>query len=85
MPSSIPFCSGKKEYCVGTEVVCSVPVSLFIKPGDDCRIFFSEADKFRKVNVNHLTDIPIFVEYLSGKGQLSMLLFIVYVALPFTV
>ena len=83
MPSSITFCSGKKEYCVGT--VCSVPISLFIKTGDGCRIFFSEVDKFRKVNVNHLTDIPIFVEYLSGKGHLSMLLFIVYVAVRFTV
>ena len=74
-----PFLLRKNEYCVGTELVCSVPVSLFIKPSDGCWIFFSEVQ-----NVYLLTDIPFFVEYLSGKDQLSSLLFIVYVVLRFT-
>ena len=85
MESPIVFCSGKDEFCVGTEEVSSVFVSLFIKSWDSSMKFFSESDRFRKVNVNPLTDIPIFLEYLPGKGQLSSLLFIVYVVLWFTV
>ena len=45
-------------------------------------IFFKESEGFVKVNA---TDIPIFVEYLSRKGQLSSLLFVVYVVLWFGV
>ena len=30
--------------------------------------FLKESDSFGKVNVKPLTDIPIFVEYLYGKG-----------------
>ena len=44
---------------------------------------FKESDRFGKVHVNPLMDLLIFVEYLSGKGQLSLLFFIAYVVLGF--
>ena len=71
--------------CVGAEEVCLVFLSLFIKSCDGSIKFFKESDRFGKVNVKPLTDIPIFVEYLSGKGQLTSLLFTVYVVLRFGV
>ena len=73
MPSSIAFCSGKKESCIGTEEVSSIPVFLFIKPDDGSIKFFSEFSKFGNVNSNPLTVNPIAVEYLYGKFQSSSL------------
>ena len=58
---------------------------LIIKSCDGSIKFVKESDRFGKVIVKHLTDIPIFVECLSGKDQLSSLLFIVYVGLQFVV
>ena len=42
MASSIVFCSGKKEACVSTEEVSSIPMFLFIKPDDGSIKFFKE-------------------------------------------
>ena len=67
------FCSGKKQACVRTEEVSSIPVFLFIKPDDDSIKFFSEFSKFGNVNSNPLTVNPIAVEYLYGKFQSSSL------------
>ena len=73
MASSIVFCSGKKEACVGTEEVSSVPLFLFYKPDDGSIKFFNEFFKYTSVNQNPLTANPIFVEYISGKFQSSSL------------
>ena len=73
MASSIVFCSGKKEACVGTKEVSSIPLFLFIKLDDGSIKFFSEFFKFGNVNSNPLTVNPILVEYLSGKFQSSSL------------
>ena len=62
MASSIFFCCGKKEFCVGTEGVDSVPVSSFIRSIDGSNKFY----KFEKVNVKPLTLNPSR-KYLSGK------------------
>ena len=42
MAPSIAFWSGKKWAYVGTEIVCSVPVSVFIKSYDGSMKSFSE-------------------------------------------
>ena len=63
MASSIFFCCGKKEFCVGTEGVDSVPVSSFIRSIDGSNKFY----KFEKVNVKSLTVNPSLRKYLSAK------------------
>ena len=69
MAPSIVFLLGKKEACVRTEEVSSIPVFLFIKLDDGSINFFSEFPKFGNVNSNPLTVNSIAVEYLSGKFQ----------------
>ena len=56
MASLIVFCSGKKEFCVGIEVVDSVPVSSFIRSTDGSNKFFNEFFKIGKVNVKPLLE-----------------------------
>ena len=73
MASSIVFCSGKKEACVGTEEFSSIPLFLFIKPDDGSIKFFSEFSKFGNVNSNPLTVNPIAAQYLSRKFLSSSL------------
>ena len=69
MDSSIVFCSGKKEYCVGTEETDSVCVFSFIRSIDGSAKYFNEFFRFGKVNVKPLTANPLSNEYLSGKHQ----------------
>ena len=69
MDSSIAFCFGKKEYCVGTEETDSVPVFLFIRSIYGSIKFFNEFFRFGKVNVKPLTTNPLSNDYLSGKHQ----------------
>ena len=68
MNLQLHFAQKKKEFCVRAEEVCLVFVSLFIKSCNGSIKFFKESDRFGKVNVKPLTDSPVFVEYLSGKG-----------------
>ena len=59
MDSSIDFCSGKKEYCVGTEETDSVLVFSFTRSTDGSIKFFNIFFTFKKVNVKPLTANPL--------------------------
>ena len=59
MDSSIVFCSGKKEYCFGTEETDSVLVFSFIRSIDGSIKFFNIFFTFKKVNVKPLTANPL--------------------------
>ena len=82
--SSITFCSGKKKSFVSGQkkFVCYLRPYLLNLTMVKSNLF-KESDRFGKVHVNPLMDLLIFVEYLSGKGQLSLLFFTVYVVLGF--
>ena len=79
MLSSNASCSRENEYCVGTVLISSVPVTVFINFAHGWKKRFITFDKFGSRNGNPLIERPIDLKYVYGNGQSISFVKIAYV------
>lgn len=83
MFSSNASCSRENEYCVGTVLISSVPVTVFIKFAHGWKKRFITFDKFGSRKGNPLIERPIDLKYVYGNGQSISFVKIAYVEKKF--